>query len=109
VALGKRTAQGPDTYHSLATADKAVDGNISDSVDSGSCAYTTYSNYSWWKVDLGRPYLLSGIKIYNRERSSNFLFTIKIIVATCINVYKALLTLNFNIMVCEVCYSLKLV
>jgi len=67
MALGKPVRQGPDTYQT-STADKAVDGNTSDAAISGACATATNRPYSWWKVDLERPYLLTGIKIYNRER-----------------------------------------
>jgi len=71
MALGKLAMQGQGTYK-LSTADKAVDGNTSEAANSGACAHTTEWS-SWWKVDIGRPYLLTGIKIYNRERGSEFL------------------------------------
>jgi len=71
MAVGKFALQGQGTYLTY-TADKAVDGNITGSVSSGTCAHTTNRFNSWWKVDLGRPYLLTGIKIYNRERVGEF-------------------------------------
>jgi len=69
MALTKFAMQGERTYKAL-TADKAVDGNTS----ALTCAHTTDSSFSWWKVDLGRPYLLTGIKIFNRERGGMFSF-----------------------------------
>jgi len=68
MAIAKPAKQGPKTYAGTHTADKAVDGSTSNAASSGACANTTYSAHSWWKVDLGQPYLLTGIKIYNRER-----------------------------------------
>ena len=67
LALRKFAMQDEGAYLGF-TADKAVDGNTSDAATSGACAHTNHSPYSWWKVDLGRTYLLTGIKIYNRER-----------------------------------------
>jgi len=69
MALDKFAMQGERTYKAL-TADKAVDGNTSDRAR----AHTTDSSFSWWKVDLGRPYLLTGIKIFNRDRGGMFSF-----------------------------------
>jgi len=69
MAVGKSATQGPRTYRTY-TADRAVDGNTSDAASGGACAHTVYQSWSWswWKVDLGRSYLLTGIKIFNRER-----------------------------------------
>jgi len=74
MALGKFALQGSDTYQT-STADKAVDGNTSDAASSGACAHTTNSPYSWWMVDLGHPYLLTGIKIYTMERGGELLLS----------------------------------
>ena len=71
MALGKFAMQGNGTYKTF-TADKAIDNNTSNTASSGACAHTTHSSHSWWKVNLGRPYLLTGIKIYNRERGGEF-------------------------------------
>ena len=79
MAIGKLAKQGPRTYAGTHTADKAVDGSTSNAASSGACAHTTYSSRSWWKVDFGRPYLLTGIKIYNRERGGTFVVFIMFI------------------------------
>ena len=89
MALGKFALQGSDTYQT-STADKAVDGNTSDAATSGACAHTTDSPYSWWMVDLGRPYLLTGIKIYNRERGREFLLLFMFMYSTVLKKFKSL-------------------
>ncbi|WAR24621.1 FUCL6-like protein, partial [Mya arenaria] len=76
VALGKtqQTDQGPGTLDGF-KANLAVDGNESHSADSGACAHTTEGNdtyKAWWKLDLGQPYWISGIKIFNREHKQTY-------------------------------------
>jgi len=71
LALGE-TAELFPSSSAASLAYKAVDGNTSDAASSGACAQTTNSAHVWWKVDLGRPYSLTGIKIYNRERGGTF-------------------------------------
>jgi len=71
MAHGK-TAELFQSSSAASSAHKAVDGNTSDAASSGACAQTTNSSHSWWKVDLGRPYLLTGMRIYNRERGGTF-------------------------------------
>ena len=71
MALRKSAELFPSSS-AASSAHKAVDGNTSDAASSGACAQTTNKPHSWWKVDLGRPYLLTGIKIYNRERGGTF-------------------------------------
>ena len=69
VALNKAAVNHPGT-HSQFTATNAVDGNTGP-WSSATCSHTTpgsAENPAWWRVDLGEPYRISGIKIYNRER-----------------------------------------
>ena len=73
MALGKIAMQGPATY-GISTADRAVDGHTSDAASGGACAHTTSNSQSWWKVDLRKPYLITGILIYNRERGGTNVF-----------------------------------
>jgi len=65
VAYKKFALQSSNKYEN-STADKAVDGNTNVS-DSGTCARTSFDSYAWWKVNLGKPYLVTGIKIHNSE------------------------------------------
>jgi len=76
IAFGKIAEQGPETLET-STADKAVDGDTSDAASSGACAQTVNSSHSWWKVDLGRPYLLTGIKIFTSEGGGTFVCCFK--------------------------------
>jgi len=62
--------QGPDTFQTL-TADKAVDGDTSNT--EGKCAYTTVGSPAWWRVDLGKRVLVTGLKLYNRAKGRMFL------------------------------------
>jgi len=69
IALYKMASQGPGVWVN-GTADKAVDGNPSREADQNMCAHTddAPSSQSWWTVDLGDAYRITGIKIRNRER-----------------------------------------
>jgi hypothetical protein len=78
VALGKPATQS-STYEDPCTgpASKAVDGNTSG--NTGDCSFSTTNNQpqDWWQVDLGTPYLIQVIDLWNRtdccgERLSNF-------------------------------------
>ena len=62
--------QGPDTFQTF-TADKAVDGDTSNTEEK--CAYTTVGSPAWWRVDLGKPVLVTGLKIFNRAKGRMFL------------------------------------
>jgi len=88
MAVGKSAELFPSSS-AASSAHKAVDGNTSDAANSGACAQTTNSPHSWWKIDLGRPYLLTGIKIYNRERGGTFvvcLFLSFLFICLCVGV-----------------------
>ena len=74
MAMGKIALQGSETYYVRSIADKALDGNTSDAASYGTCAHTTNSSHSWWKVDLGKSFLITGIQIYNRERGGMIVF-----------------------------------
>ena len=80
IALGMQANQGPDTYQSC-SADKAVDGDTSNT--EGNCAHTTIGSPAWWRVDLGKRFLVTGLKLFNRARGStylrNFLFIIHLL------------------------------
>ena len=80
IALGMKANQGPDTYQ-FCSADKAVDGDTSNT--KGNCAHTTVGSPAWWKVDLGKRFLVTGLKLFNRARGCtylrNFLFIIHLV------------------------------
>jgi hypothetical protein len=78
VALGQPATQS-STYPDECTgaASKAVDGNTSGHVSA--CSFSTTNNepQDWWQVDLGAPYLIQVIDLWNRtdccgERLSDF-------------------------------------
>ena len=86
MAVGK-SAELFQSSSTASSAHKAVDGDTSDSASSGACAQTTQSSHSWWRVDLGRSYLLTGMKIYNRERGSTFVVCLCVYLFICLFVF----------------------
>ena len=60
------------------TSDKAVDGVTRHSEHAFECAHTDWNaslyTEAWWGIDLGDNYIMTGIKIYNRERKGKLLF-----------------------------------
>ena len=65
----KKFALQSSNMSEISTADKAVDG-----YRYATCAVTLFSSYAWWKVSLGKPYLVTGIKIHSTERGGRFFF-----------------------------------
>ncbi|KAI8489900.1 hypothetical protein Bbelb_322610 [Branchiostoma belcheri] len=66
VALGK-TADQTSTLASGGAASRAVDGNTNTVFNNGSCTHTQdETGPSWW-VDLGQPYMMTRIVIFNRQ------------------------------------------
>jgi len=80
-----KAKQGPDTYQSY-SAEKAVDGDTSNTA--GNCAHTTVGSPAWWRVDLGKRFLVTGLKLFNRARGStylrNFIFIIHLVYVECV-------------------------
>ena len=70
IALGMKANQGPDTYQSC-SADKAVDGDTSNTA--GNYAHTTLGFPAWWRVDLGKRFSVTGLKLFNRARGRTYL------------------------------------
>jgi len=68
IALQKFAEQHPGTFGS-AVASLAVNGNVTVNNDGYTCAHTTNGTPAYWEVELGAPYKISGIKIYNRDRA----------------------------------------
>jgi hypothetical protein len=64
VALGKQALQS-STEHG-ADASRAVDGNTDGAFFSGSVTHTAPGSSEWWMVDLGAPYEIGSISIFNR-------------------------------------------
>jgi len=72
IALGKNATQGPGNYDNVQLAERAVDGNLSTVNDGRTCTHTTKgttTSPAWWQVDLEDAYRVTGIKIYNRNKS----------------------------------------
>ncbi|XP_071088252.1 receptor-type tyrosine-protein phosphatase epsilon-like isoform X2 [Haliotis cracherodii] len=66
VAYKKTTTSSQTGYASSGwTADKAVDGNRGQVMEEGSCFHASKQG-SVWTVDLGQPYRIHDVRIYNR-------------------------------------------
>jgi len=70
IAFGKTATQGPGDFSIGMVAGNAVN-NVTYDNNQGTCAQTTLgttNDPAWWQVDLGDTYLITGIKIYNRQK-----------------------------------------
>lgn len=56
----------PGNQYVNATADKGMDGNIHQPLNSNSVFHTENGPSEWWKVDLGGNYRVGRIKLWNR-------------------------------------------
>ena len=59
LALKKTTAQSSTDYNGFSS--RAVDGNLGPYYGSKSCTHTKKEQYPWWRVDLGREYIVTGV------------------------------------------------
>jgi hypothetical protein len=70
VSLGSNVAEGKSATQSSTgwggSADKAVDGNTDGIYTNGSVTHTQYNANAWWQVDLGGPYRIDAIEVWNR-------------------------------------------
>ncbi|XP_061090422.1 fucolectin-1-like [Conger conger] len=69
VALrGKATQSGliSGEWAAFSQAANAIDGNRDAHFSHASCAHTSFSPNSWWRVDLLRSYLITSVTITNR-------------------------------------------
>lgn len=64
VAYGKHATQSSTDYNG--SADRAVDGTRNGSFGLGSVTHTGVNGNAWWEVDLGSPYAVDEIDIFNR-------------------------------------------
>jgi len=70
IAFGKTATQGPGDFSIGMVAGNAVN-NVTYDNNQGTCAQTTLgttNDPAWWQVDLADTYLITGIKIYNRQK-----------------------------------------
>ena len=67
LALGRPASQS-STCNGCA-ASRSVDGNRNTNMWAGSCSNTNDGpgGPNWWMVDLGQPYRLNNVVMYNRE------------------------------------------
>jgi len=75
IASNKATEQFPDNFGG-GTSDKAVDGYKRHALSADMCAHTNWfasTTVAWWRVDLGDWYILTGVKIFNRDQAGMFL------------------------------------
>ena len=64
----------PASQSSRDNAAKAVDGNKSPAYGNGGCTHTDAQEpLRWWRVDLGRMYLITKVEITNRDTSKQLL------------------------------------
>ena len=56
----------PGNQYVNATADKGIDGNIHQPLNSNSVFHTENGPSEWWMVDLGGTYRIARIKLWNR-------------------------------------------
>ena len=59
LALRKTTAQSSTDYNGFSK--RAVDGNLGPYYSSKSCTHTKKEQFPWWRVDLGREYIVTGV------------------------------------------------
>lgn len=76
LASGGAVATQSTTYQT-AVASRAIDGNTDGNFGNGSVSHTGGSLNDWWQVNLGAPYSIGQIALYNRtdgayQRLSNF-------------------------------------
>ena len=64
LAVGKSAGQSSN-YNNIASAGRAVDGNLDGSLDNVVSRTTSEAN-AWWQVDLGAVYPIHEIDIWNR-------------------------------------------
>ena len=73
--MGKPTKQSSNSF--IGSPDRATDGKSNTGCHHKSCTHTKSEQSPWWRVDLGKPYPVSGVQITNRgdccfDRLSNF-------------------------------------
>lgn len=72
------TATQSSTYGD-ATADRAIDGDTTPQFDHGSVAHTREENRPWWEVDLGAPYPVERIVVWNRAEAADRLKDFRVV------------------------------
>lgn len=74
LAFKKKTEQSSTAYNGFSS--RAVDENYSSQYNDKSCTHTNKEQNPWWRVDLGREYIVTDVMIVNRynhfERLKNF-------------------------------------
>ncbi|XP_068704515.1 uncharacterized protein [Montipora foliosa] len=74
LAYKKSTAQSSTDYNGFSS--RAVDENLGPYYSSKSCTHTRTETDPWWRVDLGREYIVTDVTVINRfdyyERLKNF-------------------------------------
>ena len=58
IALKKTTAQSSTDFNGFSS--RAVDDNLQPYYDDKSCTHTKNEQNPWWRVDLGREYIVTG-------------------------------------------------
>ena len=74
IALHKAAVQSSTKHNGFAS--RGVDGNFKFHWSDKSCTHTDNEMDPWWRVDLGREYIVTGIKSNNPVPIPNFQFQI---------------------------------
>ena len=79
LAYKKGTSQSSIGYDG--NPSRAVDGNTDGTYSKCSVTHTGYENGAWWKVDLGKSYVIGNVEVFNRtdgcmERLSNYIVSV---------------------------------
>ncbi|XP_071101061.1 receptor-type tyrosine-protein phosphatase T-like [Haliotis cracherodii] len=67
VAFNETATSTSGTHGDSWTPDKAVDGNRTQVMESGSCFHSAANSSSMWRVDLGRQYRIHHVTVYHRD------------------------------------------
>mgnify|MGYP001545852911 CR=1 FL=1 len=62
----RKTAYSSDIYNEH-EARNAIDGNLAQALDDGSCFHALPDINAFWEVDLGGKFLIDHVTIYNRR------------------------------------------
>ena len=62
LALNKVAAQSSIKHNGFAS--RAVDGDLNFQWEKGSCTLTNEEVDPWWRVDLGREFIVTGNKLF---------------------------------------------
>ena len=69
LAFKKKTEQSSTAYNGFSS--RAVDENYSIYYDHKSCTHTKKEQNPWWRVDLGREYIVTGTRLVSKTNDKS--------------------------------------